>query len=259
MFFDTHAHYDDDRYKEDLDELLKNAYDSGVHHILSASTDVESSRNTIALANRYDFLYAAVGIHPHNAPHPADAELDDEIISALSELSKDKKVIAVGEMGLDYYYDNAPRDAQKRWFAKQIALAKELDLPIIVHDREAHKDTLDILKAESASKVGGVLHCFSGSVEFARQVLNEGFYISIAGPVTFKNTKRLPEVVKYLPEDRLLIETDAPYLSPEPFRGKRNDSSRLVHIAKVIAEIRGVSLEHIAELTTRNAKELFKM
>ncbi len=254
MFFDTHAHYDDKGFDNDRDLVLKKAYEGGVKYILSASTDIASSVENISLTQKYDFIYTAVGIHPHNV-----LDINNQIISALADFASYPGVVAIGEIGLDYYYDNAPREIQKMWFSKQLSLAVNLKKPVIVHDREAHEDTMDIIKSENARNVGGVFHCYSGSVEMAREVLNQNFYISIAGAITFKNVKRLQEVVKYIPEDRLLIETDSPYLTPEPFRGKRNDSSYIHLIAERIAAIKGKSVREIAEITTLNARKLFNI
>lgn len=254
MFFDSHAHYYDEQFSTDRDEILKKAFESGVGYILSASSDLASSIENISLARRFEHVYAAVGIHPHNI-----IDINNNIISVLADFASYPKVVAIGEIGLDYYYDNSPREVQKLAFSKQIYLAANLKLPIIVHDRDAHEDTLNIIKSENAKKTGGVLHCFSGSVEMAREILNNNFYISIGGPVTFKNAKKTVEVVKYVPDDRLMIETDCPYLTPEPLRGRRNDSSLISYTAKKIAEIKGRTLEEIAEMTTRNAKKLFNI
>lgn len=254
MFFDTHAHYYDDMFKQDRNEVLNKAFESGVKYILNASSDVASSIENISMAKQFKNLYAAVGIHPHNV-----IDLNNNIISALADFTAYPKVVAIGEIGLDYYYDNSPREAQKMAFIKQINLAVNLNLPVIIHDRDAHEDSLNIVKMENAKRVGGVFHCYSGSVEMAKEILNNNFYISIAGTVTFKNARKLLDVVRYVPEDRLLIETDCPYLSPEPFRGRRNDSSNLGIIAQKIAEIRRSTVEEIAAITTRNAKKLFSI
>jgi TatD DNase family protein len=254
MLFDTHAHYYDTQYDADRGEVIDRAAKSGVGYILSVSSDVASSVENISLAQNYDFIYAAIGVHPHNV-----IDLNNNIISALTDFASYPKVVAIGEIGLDYFYDNSPREAQKIWFAKQISLARTLKLPIIIHDRDAHEDTLSIMKGENARDVGGVLHCFSGSVEMAREVLNLNFMISIAGPVTFKNANRLLEVVKYVPEDRLLIETDCPYLAPEPYRGKRNESAYIRSTAEKIAKIKGKAYGEIEQLTTSNAKRLFRI
>ncbi len=252
MLFDTHAHFNDTQFDNDLEESVSRARQNGVGYILTASTDVASSVENITLSQKYSIFYAAVGIHPHNA-----AEQNASVISALADFAAYPKVVAIGEIGLDYFYDNSPHDVQKLWFAKQIQLARNVKLPIIVHDRDAHEDTLRILKDENAKEVGGVLHCFSGSVEMARQVIEMGFMISIAGPVTFKNAKKLVDVVKNVPDDMLLIETDSPYLTPEPYRGKRNESAYVRLIAEKVAKIKGKPLEYIGETTTSNAKRLF--
>ena len=252
MLFDTHAHYCDPQYNEDLGETIERAKKSGVGLILTASSDVASSIENVTLSQNYDIFYAAVGVHPHNV-----IDLNNNVISALTDFASYPKVVAIGEIGLDYLYDNSPREAQKIWFAKQISLARNVKKPIIVHDRDAHEDTLNILKSENAKEVGGVLHCFTGSIEMAREVMGLGFMISIAGPVTFKNANRLLDVVKFVPEDMLLIETDSPYLAPEPHRGKRNESANVRFIAEKIARIKGKSLDDIADITTSNAKRLF--
>lgn len=254
MLFDTHAHYYDTQFDEDRKEALERAFKSGVKYILNASSDVASSIENISMSQEYENLYSAVGIHPHNV-----IDINNNIISAISDFASYPKVVAIGEIGLDYFYDNTPREAQKLWFAKQIYLAINLKLPVIVHDRDAHEDTLNIIKAENASKVGGVFHCFSGSVEMAREVLENNFYISIGGPVTYKNANKLLEVVKYVPEDRLLLETDCPYLPPEPFRGKRNESANVRLVAEKVAKIRGKTLAYISDITTSNAMRLFNI
>ncbi|HEY8350030.1 MAG TPA: TatD family hydrolase [Clostridiales bacterium] len=252
MLFDTHAHLYDTQFAGDLDEVVSRAKENGVGYILTASENVASSVENITLTQKYDIFYAAVGIHPHNAVNQ-----NNSIISVLKEFASYPKVVAIGEIGLDYYYDNSPRDVQKTWFAKQISLAGELKLPVIVHDRDAHEDTLNILKSEGARDVGGVLHCFSGSVEMAREVMELGFMISIAGPATFRNARKLPDVIRYVPDDMLLIETDSPYLAPEPHRGRRNEPAYVKFVAEKIAKIKGKPFEYICETTTANAKRLF--
>lgn len=254
MLFDTHAHYDDEKFSQDKYEVIKAAYEGGVKLILNASTNIASCIESISFTQEFDFVYAAVGVHPHNA-----ADTNDNTLVALADFAKNPKVVAIGEIGLDYYYDFCPKEIQKHWFAKQINLAKSLKLPIIVHNRDAHEDSLEILEDENAKEVGGVFHCYSGSVEMARILLKNNFYISVGGPVTFKNANKIVEVVKYIPKDRLLIETDSPYLTPEPFRGKRNDSGFVKLVAEKIAEIKGVTFEEIAHTTTENAKRLFKI
>jgi TatD DNase family protein len=254
MLFDTHAHYDDEKFDSDRYEIIKAAYDSGVTLILNASTNIASCVESISLTQEFDFVYAAIGVHPHNAAHS-----NDNTLTALADFAKSPKVVAIGEIGLDYYYDYSPKEIQKYWFAKQINLAKNLKLPIIVHNRDAHEDSLHIIEIENAKECGGVFHCFSGSVEMAKILLKNNFYISIGGPITFKNANRVIEVVKSIPNDRILIETDCPYLTPEPFRGKRNDSRLVKLVAEKIAEAKGLTLEEIAHLTTENAKRLFKI
>lgn len=254
MLFDTHAHYYDPQYNGDRNEAIERAKMSGVEYILTVSSDIASSIENITLTQNNDFLYAAIGVHPHNV-----IDLNNNMVSALTDFASYPKVVAIGEIGLDYFYDNSPREAQKIWFAKQISLAKNVKLPIIVHDRDAHEDTVTILKNENAREVGGVLHCYSGSVEMAREILDMGMMISFAGPITFKNANKLLEVAKYVPDDRMLIETDCPYLAPEPHRGKRNESAYVRLIAEKIAKIKGKSVDYIAEITTANAKRLFNI
>lgn len=254
MLFDTHAHYYDPQYNGDRNVAIERAKMSGVEYILTVSSDIASSIENITLTQNNDFLYAAIGVHPHNV-----IDLNNNMVSALTDFASYPKVVAIGEIGLDYFYDNSPREAQKIWFAKQISLAKNVKLPIIVHDRDAHEDTVTILKNENAREVGGVLHCYSGSVEMAREILDMGMMISFAGPITFKNANKLLEVVKYVPDDRMLIETDCPYLAPEPHRGKRNESAYVRLIAEKIAKIKGKSVDYIAEITTANAKRLFNI
>jgi TatD DNase family protein len=254
MLFDTHAHYDDEKYNEDRAEVIQTAFDSGVSHILNVSCDVNSFTESLELSRKFEFVYSAVGIHPHDATSAVLTDLD-----TIMDYGSNKKVVAIGEIGLDYYYDFSPRELQKKWFRLQIEVAKSLNLPIIVHNRDSHQDVLNIVKEENAREIGGVFHCYSGSVEMARELLNNNFYISVAGPVTFKNARRIIEVVKYVPDDRLLIETDCPYLTPEPHRGKRNDSKFVKLVAEKVAEIKGTTFEYIANITRENGKKLFKI
>lgn len=253
MLFDSHAHLDDERFDEDREQVIEACITNGVSTILNASADIKSSYESVKLAEKYDFIYAAVGVHPHSAE-----EMNDKFLEEIVSLAKNNKVVAIGEIGLDYYYDNSPRDIQKIWFIKQIEAAKKLNLPIIVHDRDAHEDTLKIIK-EAAKCCTGVLHCYSGSVEMAKELINLDFYISFTGAITFKNAKKSIEVIKYIPEDRLLIETDCPYLTPEPFRGKRNFPGHVKYVAQKIAEIRKLPFEHVAKVTSENAKRLFRI
>lgn len=254
MLFDTHAHLSDEKYDEDRNEIIQKSYDEGVRLILNTAADMDSTRKGLLLSDKYSYIYSSVGVHPHEAEKMTEKDYEE-----LKELSKKPKVVAIGEAGLDYFYDHSPRDIQKYWFARQIGLAKETGLPIIIHDRDAHEDTIDVMKSENAYVCGGVLHCFSGSVEMAKTILDMGFYIAIGGVVTFKNAKKMVEVAKYLPMDRLLIETDAPYLSPEPYRGARNYSGLVRLVAEKIAEVRGINFEDVAMATYENGKKLFKI
>jgi len=250
MYFDTHAHYDDEAFDADREAVIAALPGEGVSLVLNASSDLKSSANSVALAEKYPFFYAAVGIHPHEA-----SAMNEEAPEKIRELAENKKVVAIGEIGLDYYYDFSPREVQKEVFRIQMALAEELNMPVIVHDRDAHEDCMDIIRAFRG--VRGVFHCYSGSVEMARELVKLGWYLSFTGAVTFKNAKKAPEVVAFMPEDRLMIETDCPYLAPVPLRGKRNDSGNLKFIARRIAEIRGATAEHIAAVTLQNGKRFF--
>ena len=247
--FDTHAHYDDEKFDEDREQTLLRVHQSGVSLIINCGCDERSSEKCIKMSKKYDFLFAAVGIHPHEA-QDASENWEENII----KLSQDKKVVAIGEIGLDYHYDFSPRGLQKEVFEKQIVLAKELDKPIIVHDREAHADTLELLKKYRPK---GVVHCFSGSAEMAREIVDLGMYIGLGGAVTFKNAKKPVEVAEYLPLDRLLLETDCPYMAPVPFRGKRNDSSLIPYTAMKIAEIKNLDAQQIIDIANENGKRLF--
>ncbi len=252
MFFDSHAHFDDARFNDDRDALLSSMQKNGVSGIANIGADLKSSLSSVALAKKYDFVYAVVGVHPHDAESMTDATL-----SQIASLAAEKKVVAIGEIGLDYYYDNSPRDTQRYWFKKQMKLASQLNMPVVIHSRDAMEDTIKICRENKVC--GGVIHCFSGSAESARIFLDMGYYISFAGPVTFKNAKALPEVAKIVPEDKILIETDSPYLSPEPHRGERNSSLNVHCVAEKLAEIRGVTAQHIARITTENAKRLYRI
>jgi TatD DNase family protein len=254
MLFDTHAHFNDKRFKEDRDEVINKAYESGVSYILNVSYNIPSLEHSVSLSKRYSYIYAAVGIHPHYSK-----EMNDEVLDKVRSLTQNKKVVAIGEIGLDYYRDLSPKEIQKKWFIKQIDLAKEIKLPIIVHIRDANEDAVKLLKDQNAREVGGIIHSFSGDINMAKEVMNNNFYISVGGPVTYRNAGRLVDVVKYVPEDRLLIETDCPYLTPEPFRGRRNDSSLVRLVAEKIASIKDKTFDEIAEITTNNAKRLFQI
>jgi TatD DNase family protein len=253
MLFDSHAHLNDERFDEDRDELIKSLREKNVDLVVNPGADIETSKSAVELSNKYDFIYAAVGVHPHDV-----SELDDSAIKTLREMAtKNNKVVAIGEIGLDYYYDHSPREAQKEWFKKQILLANELKLPIIIHDRDAHADTFDIIKEYKSDEIGCVLHCYSGSVELAREYIKMGCYISIPGTVTFKNSRKVREVAREIPLNKLFIETDSPYMAPEPHRGKRNDPSLVAFVADKIAQEKGISYEEVCEKTKENAKIFF--
>lgn len=254
MFFDTHAHLDDEKYDQDREEMLKRAKNNGIAYICNIGYDLPSSQRSVQLAQKYDFIYAAVGIHPQDAETVNDSTWEE-----IKKLAQEPKVVAIGEIGLDYYRDLSPREIQRKVFQEQIILAKQLNKPIVVHDREAHGEVMEILTKEKLPEAGGILHCFSGSWEMAQACINMGFYISIAGPVTFNNAKKLKEIVPKLPLERLLIETDSPYLTPEPHRGKRNESTYVVHVAEQIAQLRGMDVEELGNVTTANAKKIYQI
>lgn len=254
MLFDTHAHLDDKKFDDDREQVIEECKADGISLILNSASNISSSLKAIGLAKKYDFIYASVGVHPHDVK-----DMENDTIQVLRELAANPKVRAIGEIGLDYHYDYSPREVQRKRFAEQIQLAKDLKLPIIVHDRESHEDTMEILKKTNAKECGGILHSFSGSVEMARECLKLGFYLSISGPITFKNNRKTIEVVKEIPLDMLLIETDSPYLTPEPFRGKRNNPRYVKHVAEKIAEIKEISFEEVAAKTMENGKRVFRI
>ncbi len=249
---DTHAHLDDARFREDLPMVLARAAEAGVEHILTVGCDLESSRESLRLAAAHPGLYAALGIHPHDAP-----QASKEGLETLRDLLGNDRAVAVGEIGLDFYRDRSPRDVQRRAFRDQLRLAREVGKPVIVHDRDAHEEVLAILREERAAEIGGVLHCFSGDLAMARACVEMGLYISIAGPVTYPANEALREVVRQIPVDHLLIETDAPYLAPQARRGRRNEPAFVAQTARKIAEIKGLTLDDVARVTTLNAFELF--
>lgn len=252
MFFDTHAHYDSSKFNSDRDEVLSAMPESGVTLIVDPGDNTERSRRAVELAHRYPFVYAAVGWHPEEAEG-----WTDESLGEIRALSGDDRVVAIGEIGLDYYWDKTYTDLQKRMFRAQIELALELDLPVIVHDREAHGDCLEIVRDYPALR--GVFHCFSGSVEMARELVKRGWYLGFDGPVTYKNAVKALDVIRAVPMDRILLETDSPYLSPVPNRGKRNDSRNLPYIAAVVAREKGTDVETVAAATMENGKRLFRI
>lgn len=253
MIFDSHSHYDDSQFNEDRDLVLKEIKEKGVIGVLNCGSDLRGLNMSIELAEKYDFVYAAVGIHPEYAQ-----VVDENLIEQIKNHAKNPKVRAIGEIGLDYYWEeNPPREVQKKAFRMQMEAARELNLPVVIHDREAHQDTLEIMK--EFSQVKGVVHCFSGSVEFAKECLKLGYYIGITGVVTFKNAKVIKEVVKAVPIDKLLVETDCPYMAPSPYRGKRNQSNYIEYIIEEIAELKGITKEELEINTIKNTKNLLNL
>lgn len=251
LIFDSHAHYDDAKFDNDRDELIKSMLDKNVNTIINCGTDIDNSNKCINISKRFERVYCALGVHPHEAD-----SVNNDFIEKLKNLFAFKKAIAVGEIGLDYHYDLSKRENQIDIFEKQIKLALEINKPIIVHDREAHKDTLDLLKKY---KPKGVIHCFSGSVEMAREIINLGMYIGIGGAVTFKNAKKIVDVVKQTPLNRILLETDAPYMTPVPYRGTRCNSEHILFTAQKISEIKCIDTNKILEDSTKNACNLFSI
>ena len=248
--FDSHAHYDDGWFDSDRDELLASLPDKGVCGIVNNSVDLNNAKTVLALAEKYPFIYAAVGIHPENLEG-----LPEDYLDQIAELTRHPKVVAIGETGLDYHWD-IPKDAQNRVFEEQLRLSLELGMPIIVHDREAHGDTFDKLRKY---RPNALVHCFSGSVELMREAVRMGLYISLGGVVTFKNARHSIEVASEIPLDRLLLETDAPYMAPVPFRGKRCDSSMIVYAAERIAALRGIGVQELLDITAENAKRFYRI
>lgn len=254
MIFDSHAHYDDESFEEDRENVIKELKDNNIVGVLNCGSSIEGARYSAKLAKEYDFFYAAVGIHPEFAD-----KFDEGTVNELKTLvNENNKVRAIGEIGLDYYYEeNPPREIQKTAFIRQMELARELKLPVVIHDRDAHEDTLNIMK--QFPEVKGEVHCFSGSPEFARECLKLGYYIGFTGVITFKNAKKLVEVAKIVPLDRILVETDCPYMAPEPYRGKRNRSEYIEYIINRISDIKGINTEELTRNTIFNAKNLLNL
>lgn len=252
MIFDSHAHYDSSQFDEDREALLNSMQSKGVGTIVNVGATVKSIDEVPQMAEKYPFVYAAVGVHPDEV-----GDLDEEVFAHMRQQCKREKVVAVGEIGLDYYWDNESHDLQKYWFVRQLDLAREMNLPVIIHSREAAADTLEIMK-EHAKGLPGVIHCFSGSVEMAQEYVKMGFYIGVGGVVTFKNGRKLKEVVEAIPLTSILLETDCPYLAPVPFRGKRNCSEYISYVAEEIANLKGVSYEEVVRVTEENGKKLFR-
>lgn len=252
--FDTHAHYDDEAFDEDRESLIGSLREKGIGNVCNIGASMESCRTTLALAEKYPFFYGALGVHPNETK-----DLTEEDMDWLRKASGSEKIVAIGEIGLDYYWDEPDRETQKKWFVRQLSIAKDTGLPVVIHSRDAAKDTMDIIKAEHKGTTGGVIHCFSYGVEMAREYLNMGYYIGIGGVLTFKNAKKLIEVAEYAPLDRIVLETDCPYLAPVPNRGKRNFSGNLPYVVEKLAEIKGVSAEEIIRETTKNAREMYRI
>ena len=251
-YFDSHAHYDDKRFKQDREELLRELLPScGVSNVINVGCDVKSSEMSIHLAEKYDYIYAAVGVHPHEL-----YDMSSQTIAKLKKLSEHKKVVAIGEIGLDYYWDKENHDLQKEWFIRQLDLARKKEKPVIIHSREAAADTMEIMK-EYASGLRGVIHCYSYSAEMAKEYVKMGYYIGIGGVVTFKNAKKLKQVVQEIPLESIVLETDCPYLAPVPYRGKRNSSLYLPYVAERIAQIKQMTAQEVIDITNANARKLF--
>ncbi|MBR5152320.1 MAG: TatD family hydrolase [Clostridia bacterium] len=251
MLFDTHAHLDDPQFDADRDAVIRSLKEYGVSRVTNIGADINTSRQAVALANQYDFIYASVGVHPGEISGMCNEDLDTLKTLALSN----PKVRAIGEIGLDYHYDDADPQKQQFWFRRQLELAKELSMPVVIHDRDSKGDCIRILKEMQVSN--GVMHCFSGSAETATELVNMGFMVSFTGVLTFKNARRAVEACSVVPLDRLMIETDCPYMAPEPHRGKRNFSGYVVHVAEKMAEIKGISFDELCKITTRNAMEFY--
>lgn len=254
MLIDSHAHLDMPEFNKDRSEVIQRAHQSGINYMITVGIDVESCRCAIALSEEFESVYAIVGIHPHNAKN-----IDNDTYDILKKLTRHDKVCALGEIGLDFFRNLSPREVQKKRFRELIDLAREEKLPIVVHDRDAHQETLSILKEGKAGEIGGVIHCFSGDYRMASHCITMGFYISIPGTITFHNALGLQEVVRHIPLERILIETDCPFLAPVPFRGKRNEPSYVKYVAEKIAQLKGLDFNEVAQVTSRNAKAVFKI
>lgn len=256
MIFETHGHYDNEQFDEDREQLISEFLEKDIDKVMNVGADMQSSRNSVELAGKYPHFYAAVGVHPSEV-----GDLTEDDMQALKQMTlKNPKVKAIGEIGLDYHFDDdPPRDVQKKWFIRQLELAQELGMPIIIHSRDAASDTMEILKDMDGGRNGGVIHCYSYSVEQAREYIKMGFHIGVGGVVTFKNSRKLQEVVEDIPLEKIVLETDSPYMAPVPFRGTRNSALNIPYIAEKIAEIKGVPVEKVYETTYANAMEMYKM
>ena len=254
MIFDSHAHYDDRAFDEDRGTLLASLPANGISRVVNIGSSLETTRRTVELTEQYDFVYGAAGVHPSDT-----GELNDENFRQIVEALGRPKIVAVGEIGLDYHWDEPERPVQKKWFERQLMLAKEKRMPVVIHSREAAQDTLEIMRACGAADMSAVIHCFSYGVEMAREYLNMGHYIGVGGVVTFSNGRKLKEVVQYMPLDRMLLETDCPYLAPVPNRGRRNSSLNLPHVVRMVAELKGVSEETVEQATFENACRFYRL
>lgn len=252
--FDTHAHYDDKAFDEDREILLAQLPAEGIGRVVNVGASLDSCRRTLELTEQYDYIYGAIGVHPSDT-----AKLNEENFRWVKESCGHAKCVAVGEIGLDYYWDEPDRAIQKKWFLRQLELARELALPVVIHSREAAKDTIDLMTEANAGEIGGVIHCFSYTKETARIFLDMGFYVGIGGVLTFQNAKKLKEAVEYIPMERIVLETDCPYLAPVPFRGKRNSSLNIPYVIDVMAQLKGISPEKIRQQTWKNAHDLYRM
>lgn len=256
MIFETHAHYDDNRFKDDRDETIKRVHEKGVAPIINVGASIGSTMTTMELAKKYDFIYAAVGVHPSDI-----ADLNEETFAWLREQTAWERTVAVGEIGLDYYWDKEPnvQENQRYWFKRQLELAAEASLPVIIHSRDAAQDTMEIMTEAAKKNIRGVIHCYSYSPEMAQEYVKMGYFIGVGGVVTFKNAKKLKETVQEIPLESIVLETDCPYLAPEPFRGKRNCSLYISYVAEKIAELKGISAEEVIRQTEENAKQLYQI
>ncbi len=252
--FDTHAHYDDEAFDPDRDELLRGLPENGIEKVVNVGASLASCRRTLELMNRYEHVYGALGVHPSET-----AELDEEALAWLRQQCQVEKCLAVGEIGLDYYWDEPDREVQKKWFVRQLGLARELKKPVIIHSRDAAKDTVDLMKAERASDIGGVVHCYSYTTETAKQFLDMGFYFGIGGVLTFQNARKLKEAAAYIPLDHIVLETDCPYLAPVPNRGKRNSSLYIPYVVTALAKLKGVEEDTVRQAAWENAHRLYRL
>ena len=254
MIFETHAHYDDESFDEDREQLLCSLPEQGIGRVINVGASIETTKTTLALAAKYDFIYAAVGVHPSDIDG-----LNEETYAWLKQQATLPKTVAIGEIGLDYYWDKEPevQKAQRYWFKRQLELARETKLPVIIHSRDAAADTMEVMRDAHAEEIPGVIHCYSYSKEMAQEFIRMGYYIGVGGVVTFKNAKKLKETVESIPLERILLETDCPYMAPEPYRGTRNDSSNIPYVIAKIAELKGITAEEVERVTEQNARKLF--